>query len=271
MEDSFHIAPHAGEAALKKKHDLLRDQLAKLHEERVFALETEGPNLLSAYYRDVGYLEVECLELEFHIARSLREIACITAALNRSEPVDLAAIHRQLGEEFREWQDRINRENRKLEAARERLSSLMGTKETAELRKRYRALTMQLHPDIHPERHPAMRNLWERLQTAYKNGDLEELELIGMLVENSDTSAADDSPGNGIGEEITRLKKLCQSLIDQLSRIRKEPPHTFRELLEDPEAVALKKSELEDQRVDLKKRAAALKDYLIHLTDGAHP
>lgn len=271
MEDPFHLAPHAGQAALEKERGLLRDQLAKLHEERVFALETEGPNLLSAYYRDVGYLEVECLELEFHIARSLREIACITAALNRSEPVDLAAIHRQLEDEFREWQDRIHKESRKLEEARHRLSSLVGAEETAELRKRYRALSIQLHPDIHPERHPAMRNLWERLQNAYKNGDLEEIELIGMLVENSNTSKTPDSPGSGIGEEITRLQKLCQSLIDQLARIRKEPPHTFRKLLKDPEAVALKKSELEDQRLDLQKRAAALKDYLTHLNDGAHP
>jgi len=264
MDESFHITPDPEQVALGQRRALLRNQLAKLYEERAFATGTEGPNLLSLYYREVGYLEVECLKLDLHIARNLREIECITAALNRDEPFDATAIHRQVEEEFLEWQARINEETRKLAEARDRISSLMGPEETAEIRKRYRALVMQLHPDIHPERHPAMRNLWERLQSAYTLGDLAEIRLIENLVA-ADLPDSNDAVADPIQEEITRLQELCKMLIDHLAEIRRQPPHTFRDLLEDPSALTTKKKALETKQLALGKREAALREYLAHL------
>ena len=49
-------------------------------------------------------------------------------------------------------------------------------------------MVRRLHPDINPDLPEESRNLWERVLSAYLNGDLEELRTLSMLFLEYETS-----------------------------------------------------------------------------------
>lgn len=210
---------------------------------------------------------MECLTLEITCARLKREIALITAAQNRGGAWNYDEITSTLDKEFEEWQQRVAAESAKLEAARERLSSLMNLQDATRFQKLYRQLAKELHPDIHPERHPRLGPMWDRLQRGYANGDLAELELLEILLKDE---AAESPPSSMeiLRQEIATLKTQSQSLVEALFTLRQTHPFTLAALLNDLQLIEEKKSPLLAKRDSLADRKIALSDVLNKLLDG---
>ncbi len=252
---------------LLKERDFLSGQLGDLSAERENCLHSEGPNIQSLYYEKAGHLEVACLKAELECARIKREIELITSAVNSGSAWDYEKITSQLDQEFQEWQQRVAGQVRALEEAKERLSHLMKPEESEKLQKLYRSLVKQLHPDVQPTRHPRLRPLWDRLQRAYQNSDIEEMELIGLLIKDEQTVEPPSSVEE-LHKEIESLKTKCKSLVDALFKIRETFPFTLADLLSDPVGLAEKQKALEEKLRPLEERRTALLAHLNSLLDS---
>jgi hypothetical protein len=266
MTDSF-LGSNPEFEKLHQEREFLCGRLGELSAERENCLHTEGPNLHSIYYEKVGHLEVACLKTEFECARIKREIELITAAVNSGKSWDYEAITVQLDKEFQEWQQRVAKEMRTMEEARERLSSLMKPEDAEKFQKLYRSLVKQLHPDVQPQRHPRLRPLWDRLQRAYQGSDIDEMELIQILIKDEKPVA---TPGSveELSKEIESLTEKCKLLVTALFTLRQTFPFTLAELLSDPVALADKKKTFEGMLRSLAQRKTELSSHLNTLLDS---
>lgn len=246
---------------------MLCDRLGELSAERENCLHTEGPNLHSIYYQQVGYLEVACLQIELECARIKREIELITAAINSGAAWDYEKITAQLDKEFEEWQQRVAKEVKALDKAKARLANLMKPEDSAKIQKLYRSLVKELHPDVQPTRHPRLRPLWDRLQKAYQHSDIAEMELIEFLIRD-EHPVAPPSSLEELHKDIEYLKTKCKLLVDALFKIRQTFPFTLADLLSDPVGLAEKQKALEEKLQPLEQRRTALKAHLNTLLDS---
>jgi len=212
-------------------------------------------------------LEVDCLRVEIGCARLKREIEFITAALNRGGTWNYEEITGALDKEFEEWQQRVAAEAANLQAARERLASLMTPQDAARIQKLYRQLVKELHPDIHPDRHPCLAPLWHRLQRANGNGDVAELELLELLL-REERPEAPPSSFEVLESEIMTIKTRVQDIIQSLFDLRQAHPFTLAQLLNDPVLLEDKKKSFSEKLGGLSTREAALRDQLNTLMDG---
>ncbi len=63
----------------------------------------------------------------------------------------------------------------------QRGSQSAGASEPSRLKERYRILVRRLHPDLNPEVTPEQKRLWNQVQSAYREKDLEQLDLLLAL------------------------------------------------------------------------------------------
>lgn len=81
----------------------------------------------------------------------------IQAKKNRQEKVVLSAIEETLKTEFAEYQKRFNEQIEKMNKALERSKcKVLTDEENRELKKIYRKIVKELHPDLNTEIAPAM-------------------------------------------------------------------------------------------------------------------
>ena len=102
-----------------------------------------------------------------------------------------------------------------------------------------------LHPDLHPETAQARLTLFDHAVSAYKNGDLETLKMIGELVaDNPEPKQYKDALEQLSGEK-ERLKGLLQTVQEEIKKIKSEYPYTVKIFLEDEEKTKQRKQELQ--------------------------
>ena len=102
-----------------------------------------------------------------------------------------------------------------------------------------------------------MKKLWQRAMDAYALGDLERLEILAAIVESKYTDADTAAAGDGQNVIASVLEELRAALAKTEERIRKclsalerleqEHPFKHRALLENPQAVDERKTELKHQ------------------------
>jgi len=240
---------------LLRERELLCSHLTALSVQREECLYIDGPNLEGLYYQKVGHLEVAYLQIELQCARLKREIELITAAVQSGAAWD--EITTWLDDEFEIWQQRVAKQVHTLEEARARPVNLIKPEDSDKIRTLYRSLVPQLHPDLQPARHPRLRPLWDRLQRAYRSGDLPEMEHLALLIKD-----AEPAPPSGSGaellKEIKSLKTQINRLADALNKIRKAFPFTMADLLNDPVGLAEKQETFAEKLRPLEQRRTAL-------------
>ena len=97
---------------LEEKQDnlnALRSELAKLISDRDISEHTVKKNLEALYITKIGKNEYELISFECQAARLKRKIELIQAKLNHAEVVDLTVVEKQLDEEYKEWQEKMDK------------------------------------------------------------------------------------------------------------------------------------------------------------------
>lgn len=116
------------------------------------------------------------------------------------------------------------------------------------VRELYRRIVKKLHPDMNPDITPHEKELWNKAQKAYKEKDLETLERIYAEITNGEAEAASDRELSM--EELIvlrdRLLKQRELIIGEIEQLKWEFPYTEKEFLENEEAVAAKREELQE-------------------------
>ncbi|NLA04673.1 MAG: hypothetical protein GX881_03025 [Firmicutes bacterium] len=242
------IIPFQGFEELQAAVDQLRAKISMLHLEHDELLHVECKNIETAYMLAIGGLEYKAYEIECAILRLKRKAELIQVKKNRQEKIVLSEIEERLNTEFAEYQARLNEQIEKMNEALERKRRIPLTREeTREFKKLYRLIVRSLHPDINPDLDEAKRELFNNAVTAYKNGDIDGLRAISVIVTGQISPGEQSSPVSQLVKEKERLSKLQQVIGEKIEAIKAEYPYTMKSLLMDPEQAEARKAEIESK------------------------
>lgn len=239
--------------ALKKEVEKLRTEISMLLLERDELRLVVCKNIETAYMLALGSLEYKAYELHCSVLRLKRKIDLIQAKKNRQEKVVLTAIEEQLDEEFAEYQQHLDEQIDKMNKA---LDHSKGTpltaEETVEIKKIYRSIVKALHPDLHPDVTPAQIQLFQNAVQAYENGDLNSLRIINEMVADPVVPEVGENGMAVLTKEKERLTKSQELIRQQISEIKSEYPYIMKDIVNDPDKIEEKKSELKELISELK-------------------
>ena len=234
--------------AARMELESLREQLANLiellhHQETVV-----GPNLRNAYMLAIGRLEFQAYELDMELRKWRRRHELRQAAINQGDVPDPTAIEAQIDSEMEEYAKRLVewRQNCRNALASTQMD-YMSSAQMANLRGMYLDAVKRLHPDLNPNLPPQAADLWNRMQKAYKDGNMREVEFLTTLVEDI-VGSHRDFPRTAEGLtamrlEYDRLKRQMRAVESEMENRKREKPLSYKFILEDDELVAQRQQE----------------------------
>ena len=203
-------------------------------------------NIETEYMLKLGSIEYKAYEAQCAALRLKRKIELIQAKKNRQEKVIISAIEETLDKEFAEYQKQLDEQIDKMNDALKRSKAeVLSDEDNKELKKLYRKIVKALHPDINPDVSEAQVQLFDNAVSAYKNGDLGTLRIIGEMVGNNPLPEQHKDAMTQLVEERERLEGLLKSIRESIENIKSEYPYTMKDILEDTKKTEQKKQELE--------------------------
>lgn len=238
---------------IKAEIEKLHTELSMLLLERDELKYVECKNIEMHYMLSLGALEYKAFELHCGMLRLKRKIELIQAKKNRQEKISIAAIEQTLDEEFEEYQEKLNEEIEKMNAALERgKGTPLTAEENKELKTLYRTIVKSLHPDINPDVSEAQVTLFNNAVEAYKNGDLASLRIIKEMVAEPIMPKPSENGLTVLKHEKERLLKTLDLIREQIKDIKNSYPYTLKPIVNSEEEIAKKKAEFEDTIAQLK-------------------
>jgi hypothetical protein len=280
MSEAFarnsHVATHPEAVALRAGNEALREELAKLITDRDYLTTAVLPAIEAEYNVKIGGLEYEAFTNECRVRRARRRLKLAQSYINRNERVPPASIESALDDEFSQRQAKIEGMRRGPEEAQafEQCPRLSATA-TRELQTLYRRLAKRLHPDLNQGQTGRERDLWLQVADAYRDGALEELRALSLLLD-SEPPLADSSDAQTSVLEALRHRRddLCahvERALAHLAHIKTMPPHALQQKLNDELWLATRAAELREKIALLKENCLALDDAYNQLTGMSAP
>jgi len=232
---------------LKSEVEKMRTELSTLLLERDELQFVICKNIETEYMLKLGSIEYKAYEAQCLSLRLKRKIELIQVKKNRQEKVIIPAIEETLDTEFAEYQKQLNEQIDKINDALKRSKAeVLSDEDNKKLKKLYRKIVKTLHPDINPDVSQAQVQLFDNAVSAYKNGDLNTLRIIGEMVGNSPLPEQHKDALTQLSEEKERLQHFLKAIRDSIEQIKSEYPYTMKEIIEDEEQTEQKKKELEN-------------------------
>lgn len=232
---------------LKSEVEKMRTELSMLLLERDELQFVICKNIETEYMLKLGSIEYKAYKAQCAALRLKRKIELIQAKKNRQEKVIISAIEETLDSEFAEYQKQLNEQIDKLNDALKRSKAeVLSNEDNKKFKKLYRKIVKALHPDINPDVSEAQVQLFDNAVSAYKNGDLNTLKIIGEMVGNSPLPEQHKDALTQLNEEKERLQNLLKVIRDSIEQIKSKYPYTMKEIIEDEEQTEQKKKELEN-------------------------
>ena len=235
--------------------DLLleRDQLRK-----------DASSIWIDYIQAFGQLISDVYEEKLESIKCKKTIAYYQAALNHGGVVDPEAMQQYLEREMASYYAHLKKLQEDNELCRNAKQSTSYEVQRAKVL--YRRLVKLLHPDINPQtdKQESLRDLWQRVMTAYAHNDVKELSELEVLVRR----ALKELGGGDIRVEIPDIEEKIASLRNEIAEIKRTEPYTYRDILEDEDAAARKKKELEEELASYKKYHKELDEVIRSMTES---
>lgn len=232
---------------LKSEVEKMRTELSMLLLERDELQFVICKNIETEYMLKLGSIEYKAYKAQCAALRLKRKIELIQAKKNRQEKVIISAIEETLDSEFAEYQKQLNEQIDKMNDALKRSKAeVLSNEDNKKFKKLYRKIVKALHPDINPDVSESQVQLFDNAVSAYKNGDLNTLKIIGEMVGNSPLPEQHKDALTQLNEEKERLQNLLKVIRDSIEQIKSKYPYTMKEIIEDEEQTEQKKKELEN-------------------------
>jgi len=210
------------------------------------------------YVAEFGDLILKVFEKKLDCIRKKKTIEFCQRALNYGKAVDQELLQAFLAEEMAAFQAQLDAmiDDNNAAKMRETVSEM----DLLKIKKIYHKLVKMIHPDINPltNETPALLELWERVQIAYKCNKLPDMEEAEVLV-----VAALEQLGIGNMEiEIPDIEDKIAEVEAEILKIRETEPYTYQYLLNDAEAVEEKKKSLEEELISFEEYGQQLDEIL---------
>ena len=150
---------------------LRRDKLKK----EAFAYDKE-------YIRVFGDKILKAFEKKIACIRKKKEISFCQTVFNHGGVLDQVELEEFLEKELKEYNEQL--EQLVEENSNAKKASLVSEIDLLEIKKLYRKLTKQIHPDINPKtaETPELLELWNRIVLAYDCNNLKDMKELEVLV-----------------------------------------------------------------------------------------
>ena len=195
------------------------------------------------YVREFGDLHLQIFEKQIACIRKKKLIGYYQRAMNRGSVINQASIDAMINTEMENYRRQLQSMIEENAAAKQ--MSEINSVTLLKIKRIYRKLAKQLHPDINPKTGeiPELMELWNMITTAYNTNSLIDMEEAEILVKN-----ALERIGMGCMEiEIPNLEEKIEAVEADIKKIRETDPYQYKYLLEDSEAVEEKKKDLKEQ------------------------
>ena len=112
---------------------------------------------------------------------------------------------------------------------------------------------------------PAQARLFHNAVSAYENGDLNGLRLIGEMASAPVLPDRDEDGLVALEKEKERLTELLEAVREEIEGIKDEYPYILKSIVESPERMAAKRAELEKDVACLRETHAYYQNRLVGL------
>lgn len=213
------------------------------------------------YVKTFGDLILQVFQMKMECICKKKTIEYCRVFLNRGEAVDMAALEAYLLKEMEEYQKQLDGMIRDNEAAKN--STTISQSELLKIKRIYHRLVKQIHPDINPltNTNEELRDLWQRLVTAYNCNDLKEMEETEILI----NSVLEKLKLGTMEIEIPDIDEKIEELEAEIMQIKSVNPYQCKYLLMDPDAVEQKKEALRKELKDFEEYSHQLQQMLDEL------
>jgi len=240
---------------LKAEVEELRKKFLTLYTQKDFMISTEKTDLYIRYLKELGQAQYENYLLQVEVRALKRKVELAQSYINRDQKPNVNLIDTQVKIELKDYYKQIEQQQETLKAAQE--AGTISEFDMKEMHDIYRVLVKRLHPDLNPNQKEIDAELFIKAQAAYHTHDLNLLrEMIMRLKmdENVDTLLSKNE--ETLDEMKVRLQKQIAEIEHDIAYLLTSFPFNVRSLLEDSDALAKKKEELErehDQLIEQKR------------------
>ncbi|MDR1896506.1 MAG: hypothetical protein LBR10_06930 [Prevotellaceae bacterium] len=262
---NIEISQSSEKDALKANYLLLKGEYVKLLTDKDCLLEWGKPQLEALYTIKIGNRQLDLLKLRLEVKRIKKMTELAVACLNRNEPVNWDKIEETVDMGLEKDYEEILTEASRVEHANYLLSNLASPERSVELRKLYRQLAKELHPDVNPDLTENQKNLWHAVRRAYEQGDLESLRALSVMAQDVESYAEKLSAAD-FQLQIELLKAGIEKLLAEIKQIRSDFPFNIEKELRNEEWVKNQNEQTEtlikqvlEQKVKYEERLELLK------------
>jgi hypothetical protein len=135
---------------LLSQFDILRTEYIKLINDKDVLLNWGKPQLEALYNTKVGVHQVQLLQLQLRVQSLKRKVELVRSTITRNLPLDVNAIELLVAAELANAELQLMQQVAQIELSKNLLSHLESPTRSAELRKVFKQLAKQLHPDVNP-------------------------------------------------------------------------------------------------------------------------
>ena len=249
MNNELDISPRKQQ--LKEEYERLQQEYSELITKRDDLVQHEIPRLEALYMEAIGQLQYEELCLQYDIALLKYERDLLQSYINRGEEPDVKVVAQKVDETAETFNQNIHQEEEKIKKAKKYIeehkeeNSKQKEAEKIELKQIYKRLVHRLHPDLHPEQTEWERELFLKVQDAYRNEDLERLrQLETELNAGVPFTSVESDTIEDWEERVKKLKEQIAAIEEEIAKIEHEFPFTYRDKLNDQEWIAAQKEEI---------------------------
>lgn len=222
---------------LHEKYQMLREKLSeKLYEYEELVSHT-CINIEQKYILEFGALEYKLYKLNTEIDIVEFKIKQIQKRINHEEEIDLNEINAETEKKFKDYEEKLKALKEELndsydfEMDGKRLSHEDGT----ELKKLYKAIIKQLHPDLNKNQSEEDKELFIKATKAFKQGNLKVIKSIYLLLEGETDKQIDD---------LKSLEELIKDMEDKIEFVKSIYPYNKIDKIKNKRVIDEYKGEL---------------------------
>ncbi len=259
---------HPDFEALYEENRLLRRELAVLMEEHEHINRAVIPSTQIKFLIKVGALHVEISRRQISVMKLRRRIALIRESMERGEPVYESVIDGKLEREFKELDERLQRDTAQIRDAKSRFSHLCAHEDSEEIRNVYRHLLIRMSPDINPDQGEEAGAFWGSIQSAYEWNDLFHLKALLMMADDYPESYDLPTDMSGVRRNRDILKEKIKTMTAKLEKSKQHPAFEWKKLLDDSFALSAEQTKLRNEIERIQAQEYALQELLLSLEIG---
>ena len=213
--------------AIRKEYSILWEEKDRLENQL-------KPLLLIKFNLELGHTILAYMNMHLYFLKLKRKIELLQMHINQNRQVNMNEIESSLYAEFQEWISQISKLEKDIRVARQTTFDFLKPEDSIRLQEIYRKLVRILHPDLNKNITDNQKILWNRVQDAYKNLDLEGLLNLEILA-GSEELISEISSLEVLTKKKEKLWNQFQILTKSVDEVKKSFPLDLERELDDPE------------------------------------